>query len=111
MRTADQLDLLFGSVRFPRAHRNDPRSSHEAAAAGEASGTFQRQAERVLAGLRSYTNCTSAELARHLGMDLYAVRRRLTELEAAGLVDRIDPTADTVPCGVSGKRVCRWEAR
>jgi hypothetical protein len=108
----NQFDLMFGAKpRFPRAHTTDPRSSHEAAAEGERTGAFKKQAQRVLDGLRGYTNCTSAELSRHIDMDLYAVRRRLTELEATGLVDRIDPTDDTVPCEVSGKRVCRWRIR
>jgi DNA-binding MarR family transcriptional regulator len=106
--TTSQLDLMFSRVRFPRAHATDPRSSHEAAAEGERTGAFKKQAQRVLDGLRGYTNCTSAELSRHIDMDLYAIRRRLTELEAAGLVDRIDPTDDTVPCEVSRKKVCRW---
>jgi DNA-binding MarR family transcriptional regulator len=103
-----QLDLTFSRVRFPRAHRDDPRSSHEAAAAGEASGSFQRQAERVLGALQTFTQCTAAELADHMGMDLYAVRRRLCDLKDTNLVERIDPTENTVPCAIARKRVCRW---
>lgn len=105
-----QLDA-FDGVRFPRAHRNDPRSSHEAAAAIERSGKAKSDAIRVYEGAKVHQNHTSAELAQALGMELYAVRRRLTELEAIGKIQRIDPTENTVPCAISGKRVCRWVAR
>lgn len=109
-----QLDLMFSRVRFPRSHAHDPRSSHEAAAAGEASGSFQRQADRVLAALKRFPLATSAELTRMAndpGLNLYAIRRRLDELNKLSLVRRIDPTEHMKPCEVSGRRVCRWEAR
>jgi DNA-binding MarR family transcriptional regulator len=111
----NQFDLMFGvRPRFPRAHRDDPVSSHEAAAAGESSGLFKRQAERVLAALKRFPLATSAELtklANDPALDLYAVRRRLDDLKKVNLVRRIDPTDDMKPCEVSGRRVCRWESR
>lgn len=106
---AVQLDLL--APRFPRARRTDPRSSHEAAALIERTGVAGRQAQAVLAAMRAHPLSTSMELARAAGIDRYAVARRAPELAAQGLAIRIDPTDDTLPCAVSGKRVCRWMAR
>lgn len=103
------MDLFAGdAVHFPRARATDARSSHEAAAALEASGKDRLQAERVLAALRKYPNSTSAELARSARLNRYEVARRLPELHAAGLASRYDPAAITAPCAVSGKRVIRW---
>lgn len=95
---------------YPRARRNDPRSSHEAAAAIEASGRAAHQSAQVLAAVRLWPCSTSHELADAAHMDRYAIARRLPELAAAGRVRRIEPSAETVPCRISGKRVCRWEA-
>jgi hypothetical protein len=106
----NQIDC-FDRVTFPRVHRNDPRSSHEAAAAGEKSGAFKRQAELVLAWLKKWPQATSAELAKVSGLDLYVCRRRLDDLNKCALVQRLDPTEDTVPCQISGKKVCRWIAK
>jgi hypothetical protein len=110
---ANQLDLMFSRVRFPRSHAADPRSSHEAAAEGERTGAFKKQAQRVLWALKRFPLATSAELtklAADPGLDLYAIRRRLDDLHKVNLVRRIDPTKDMAPCTVSGRRVCRWEA-
>ncbi len=102
-----QLDA-FDQVRFPRARSNDARSSHEAAAQVERSGTAKAQAERVLAAIRRYPNSTSMELSRSAHIERYVVARRLPELAAAGLVERIEPTDITAPCAISNKRVIRW---
>jgi hypothetical protein len=108
-----QLDAFEG-VRFPRAHRNDPSSSHAAAAAGEASGLFKSNAMEVLALVKVYPNATAAELARFARrrhLDKHEVRRRLTELCACGLVEQIKPTEAMKPCEVAGKRACRYVAK
>jgi RIO-like serine/threonine protein kinase len=99
---------IFDKPHFPRARRDDARSSHDAAAAIESSGTARLQAERVLAALRKYPNSTSRELAQYARLDRYEVARRLPELHEAGLVTRYDVSAITVPCSVSGKRAVRW---
>lgn len=93
----------------PKAHRHDPVSSHNAARA--ARKFAHGHATRVLAAVRAFPLSTSAELAEAIRMDLYQVRRRLTDLLDAGQIRRIDPTDNTVPCRVGGKRVCRWEVR
>jgi DNA-binding IclR family transcriptional regulator len=102
-----QMDA-FDSIRFPRARREDPISSQDAADVMERTGLAKSQAQRVLAGLRRYPNSTSMELAKVAGLDRHMVGRRLSELREANLVQRIDRNNDTVPCAVSEKRVCRW---
>lgn len=104
----NQLDAFSPAPRFPRARGTDPASSHAAAVAIESTGAARAQAGAVLAALRQFDNCTTMELARHSGIDRYAIARRMPELAEVCLVERIEPTKDTVPCAVSGKRVLRW---
>ena len=85
------------------ARRTDPPSSHEAAQRVEASGAAATQRERVLALVRAYPGCTSAELAGD-GLDRYQLARRLPELEAGGFV-RKGPLAT---CRVMGTRAVSW---
>ena len=99
----------FGPLGLPRARREDPISSQEAADRIEASGAARAQAEAVLAALRRFPLSTSAELARAAGIDRYAVARRLPELVKAGQVERLEPGQDAAPCAVSGRRACRWQ--
>jgi RIO-like serine/threonine protein kinase len=77
----------------------------------ERTGADKLQAQAVLEAMRRFDNVTSMELATWAGLDRYAVARRLSELWRDGLVMRIEPTDDTVPCVVSGKRVLRWRVR
>lgn len=107
----DILDCFMPVPRFPRARRTDARSSHEAAALIERTGIAGRQAQAVLEAMREYPGSTTMELARAAGLDRYAVARRAPELAALGKAVRVEPTDDTVPCAVSGKRVVRWWAR
>lgn len=107
-----QLDIFFGGTpHFPRVRTTDPRSSHEAAYLVERTGIAGKQASAVLAALHGLDNATSAELAKHAGLDRYMVARRAPELAEVGLIDKVLPTQDTVPCEVSGKRVVRWRLR
>lgn len=107
--TLGQLDLLpSGAPRFPRARRTDAISSHQAAAVMESTGAGEAQMQRVLAGPRRFPGSTSHELSRSIDMDRYAIARRLPELERRCLVRKAEPAAHTVPCQVSGKKVCRW---
>ena len=105
-----QLDA-FDTVNFPRARTTDARSSHEAAALVERTGTAKAQAQRVYTALLRYPNSTSMELSRSARIERYVVARRLPELAAAGRVERIEPTENTAPCAISNKRVIRWCAR
>jgi predicted HTH transcriptional regulator len=105
---------IFDSVRFPRAHRNDPSSSHAAAAAGEASGRFKTNAMLVLSLVKRFPQATAAELAyldSDHNLDKHEIRRRLTELVQAGMVEQIKPTEAMKPCDVAGKKACRYLAR
>lgn len=88
----------------PRAHRRDARSSHEAAR--DAMRWQATHANIVLQGVKAYPCSTSAELAQMLGMGLYAVRRRLTDLLEAGAVRQFESAN---PCAISSKRVLRWD--
>jgi hypothetical protein len=93
---------------FPRARREDARSSHEAAALIERTGSAKAQAERVLAAVRRFPGSTSMELSRSAHIERYVTARRLPELVHAGLVSRELPGPDTEPCVVSHKRAIRW---
>jgi len=74
----NQLTLTLTAA--PIAHRSDPWTSHAAALDVTASGKRSTDAERVLSGVSQYPGRTSTELADLLGMPLYAVRRRLSDL-------------------------------
>jgi hypothetical protein len=101
-------ELARAPRRFPRARNTDPSSSHEAAAAIAASGGIERQTESVLEALHRFPGSTSAELGHFAKLDRYMVGRRLSELEAERKIRRADPNANTVPCRMSSKKVCRW---
>lgn len=100
----------FGEAppRHPRARTTDARSSHEAAALIERTGTAKSDQQRVLNAVRRYPNSTTAELAKFARIDRYTVGRRMPELHELGLVGRYEPTPITAPCVVSGKKVIRW---
>lgn len=108
MSAANPLDSLARPPRFARARRSDPSSSHEAAATIERTGSDEDQAAAVLEALNRFPGSTSAELAQFTKLDRYMIARRLPELVAVRLVRQAAPNAHTVPCRMSGKRVCRW---
>lgn len=93
---SQQLDLLdSGAPRFPRARRSDPKSSHQAAAAGEKSGGLSAQLELVRTAVNRWAGYTSRELASLMqdhgisfqrAFDRYVIARRLPELERLGHV-------------------------
>lgn len=66
---------------LPRARRDDPDTSHQAAEAIRRSGELGRQQRAVLEAVKAYPGKTAVELARLAGMDRYAVSRRLPELQ------------------------------
>ena len=63
------------------ARGTDPVTSHLAAEAMEKNGTAKKQREKVLAAVKRFPGCTSAELETAMGMDRPATARRLPELE------------------------------
>jgi hypothetical protein len=74
----------------PICHANDPATSRAAANDITKSGRRATDATKVHDAVRSLPGSTSTELASAIDMHLYAVRRRLTDLKAAGLVRRGD---------------------
>lgn len=79
-----------------RSHKHDPATSHEAARRMNASGRARTNADRVYAAIEQWPDRTSGELVSLCeGCDLAEVRRRITDLKRAGL---IEPT---------GARLCR----
>jgi hypothetical protein len=104
----NELDQLARPPRFARARRSDPSSSHEAAASIERTGTDEDQAAAVLEALNRFPGSTSAELAHFTKYDRHMVARRLPELVAERKVRQAAPNGHTVPCRMSGKKVCRW---
>lgn len=104
---------IFDRVHFPRHHTNDPRSSVEAAAKVEASGSAKRKAMQILGWSKKYPNSTARELwmfANQPHLDLMDFRRRLGELARCGAVDAV-LTPDTKPCQFAGSRDTRYTAR
>ena len=93
----------------PTSHANDPATSREAAAAVDAKGTRQHHASIVLALVKAHPGCTAIELvtyqlANAKRLDEYQVRRRLTDLRAAGLVVQGEPRA----CRVRSSKMVVW---
>ena len=106
------FDSLFGNrpqspdVRTPAARATDPDTSHTAAEAVTRSGVRAHQQRQVLAALRQWPGCTSAELAQRASMDRYAVARRLPEL-----APEFAWRGGSRTCGVSGRPAVTWWAR
>lgn len=94
----------------PISHAADPVTSAEAAEAVTAGGTRERHARRVLALVAAHPGSTAIELQAAQGepagggLTEYQIRRRLTDLLAAGLVAQGDPR----PCRVRGSRMVTW---
>jgi predicted ArsR family transcriptional regulator len=78
-----QLDLLLPP---PRARRRDPQTSHDAAASMRKAAT--EQAAKVYVALQAFgrAGAGAEQIGERCGLDAYAVRKRLPELEAAGQV-------------------------
>ncbi|MCX8018394.1 MAG: ArsR family transcriptional regulator [Rhodocyclaceae bacterium] len=87
-----------------RSRATDPWTSHAAAAsAAEFAGS---QRVRILSLLRASGPMTAEEIGLALGLEPYAVRKRLPELEDAGLAE---PTGDVKPTA-SGRWQRVWRA-
>lgn len=81
----------------PIVHANDPETSRLAARRVVKTGARNKQAAKVLELVTKYADATAVELMECScdELDEYQVRRRLTDLEQAGLIVK------------SGARLCR----
>lgn len=83
----------------PRARRTDPATSKDAAASMRAAAT--PQCAKVLHVLKTwckqgvYAPLGAEQIGFRLGMHAYAVRKRLSELEQAGLIETTGETHRT----------------
>lgn len=114
------------------ARNTDPDTSHAAADELNRSGRGQLQKTVVFIALRKYEKKksllghlrgafyrypekaappTAAELAQWAGIDRYAVSRRLSDLERAGMVRKVhvDEELYRRPCRVGGRKSVVWE--
>ncbi len=93
------------------AHARDPETSQEASRAIEASRKRSQLQLAILAVMRAHPGCTAGEYADLLGDDmrLQDVRRRLSELHAAVLVQQCRARACTSShSGGSIRRCVTW---
>lgn len=88
----------------PGCHRDDPRTSHDAAERLRQSGRLTGQHRAVLDAIRQCDGATHAELGEAMGVRWLAPARRLPELDRAGLVHRGEPRT----CKVKGSRCTTW---
>jgi hypothetical protein len=65
----------------PRARRDDPNSSHEAADWVRRSGVLKGHQQLVLDTVRAHPGATYVEIAGYANIERHAVARRLKELE------------------------------
>lgn len=94
----------------PIARRKGRSTSKLSARAVTKSGQRATEQHKVLAALKRYTNCTSAELAKAYGFNRYVPGRRLSELARAGLVEACDEDHRR-KCKVTGKLCFTWSVR
>lgn len=97
-----QINIDFSAA--THARRTDPETSKQAAARVRefASG----QCAEILVLLRRYGAMTPEMIAAKMGIDAYAVRKRLPELERSGMARPNGMTAPTI----SGRSQRVWEA-
>lgn len=101
--TANQMQIDFSARTHARAF--DPETSHEAA---ESVREFAAgHCALILQSLIDHGPMTPEQIGVRISMDAYAVRKRLPELERAGLAA---PTGETAPT-VSGRSQRVWKAR
>ena len=94
----------------PVAHAGDPSTSHAAAALVTETGTRARHAAAVLKLVREHPASTAIELMHaqtDTDLDEYQIRRRLTDLKAAGLV----VPGEARVCRRRGTKMLTWRAR
>jgi len=77
----------------PAARKLDPQTSHDAARSMEKAATLH--CAQVLNCLRAIRRAGAEEIGDLIGMDAYAVRKRLPELEDARLAEPTDESRTT----------------
>lgn len=87
-----------------RSRADDPASSREAAEEMNSSGRAALQMQKAIEAVSRFPASTSAELADAVGMDRYAMARRLPDAERSGAVLR----GDFRNCRVTGRRSLTW---
>jgi hypothetical protein len=96
---------LFDTLELPpAAARNDPATSHAAAAEITRDGSRQRQTLAAAAAVAAHPNMTSLEIARAAGWCRHALAKRLSDAAKILLV-RQGPARR---CGVSGRSAVVW---
>lgn len=90
--TTPDLGPLFDPLATPRARRDDPATSHAAAASATPSATAQAHA--ILRALLSYGPATADELDARMGWDVGTAGKRTAALKAG---DYLTPTGATRP--------------
>lgn len=87
--TAKQHDFVKSYEKNqPLSHSSDSMSSYRAGDRILKSGKIKGQMKTVLESVRRFPNCTSAEISKFADLDRYMIARRLSALEARGLVER-----------------------
>lgn len=87
-----------------RSRADDPASSREAAEQMNDSGAASHQLQKAVNAVRRHPGLTSAELADAVGMDRYAMARRLPDAERVGKVVR----GRFRICRVTGRKSLTW---
>ena len=77
----------------PAARKLDPQTSHDAAKSMETAATLH--CAQVLNCLRAIRSAGAEEIGELIGMDAYAVRKRLPELQDRGLAEPTDERRTT----------------
>lgn len=99
----------FGGT-HPVTHRADPETSREAASSHIASGNRERNANIVLELVKRFPGSTAVELWEQAGdaqqvlKEMQEVRRRLVDLESAGVACK----GDARPCKVKSTKMVVW---
>jgi len=98
----NQLAIVFDTHAHCRA--SDPITSKEAA--GRVREFAKGQCAEILALLKRYGPMSPEQIAAHIDIDSYSVRKRLSDLQHAGKASPNGMTCSTV----SGRRQRIWEA-
>ena len=93
----------MGQIEAMRARRTDPATSHEAAAMAVQFAPGHQ--ELVLRALREHGQLGAEQIANIIGMQAYAVRKRLPELQDLHLVE---PAGDLTRRTATGRRERVW---
>ena len=95
--TQTTFDGLWYPTGHATARNSDPSTSHEAAAAIEASGKATAHRNLVLAYVREHPGLTAGEISNGLGFkDRHVAARRLSELRDGVFVSMKEPRICTV---------------